>query len=141
MYADLASTTQANTTPPAPSFYPSNTFIIPWGFPNLGVNWLQSLSPPHRRLLRDVRFCYGDGAFWTIYDARTALTSLKMALERTGAAADLKDMQLFVPVCEFSVHTWKELHDRDDASWVSMDEVRPFSPGLWKGGKEVDMKL
>lgn len=111
----------------APFFFSRNTFVIPWGFPNLGVRWLDYLTPQHRRLLRDVRFCYGDGAFWTIYDARTALSSLRLALERSGALADLKEMTLWVPVCEFSVHTWKELHQREDAEWVSMDGTRPFN--------------
>lgn len=55
--------------------------------------------------------------------------SLRMALERSGALPDLKEMMLWVPVCEFSVHTWKELHERDDAQWVSMEETRPFSKG------------
>lgn len=113
----------------APLFFSQNTFVIPWGFPNLGVRWLEYLTPVHRRLLRDVRFCYGDGAFWTIYDARTALSSLRLALDRSGALLELKEMVLWVPVCEFSVHTWKELHERDDAQWVSMEETTPFTPG------------
>lgn len=57
-----------------------------------------------------------------------------MALERSGAAADLTDMQLFVPVCEFGVHAWKESRGREDASWGSMEEVSAFaSAGLWGG--------
>lgn len=113
----------------APLFFGKNTFIIPWGFPNLGCCWLESLAPQHRRALQDVRFCYGDGAFWSVYDARTALSALRYGLERSGALSDLKDLKIWLPVSEFSVHTWKELYEREDAQWVSADEVRSFSDG------------
>lgn len=110
------------------TFYSHNTFVIPWGFPNLGCRWLDSLSTANRRCLRHVRFCYGDGAFWTVYDAKIALSSLEMSLMKSGAWADLQHLKLCVPVCEFSVHTWRELQERKDALWVSVDETRPITP-------------
>ena len=122
----------------SPIFYSSNTFIIPWGFPNLGCRWLEDLAPSNRSALRDVRFCYGDGAFWTVYDARIALSSLQAGLKQSGTLADLQELKLWVPVCEWSVHSWKQLAERDDAMWVSADETRPFAhdkikgQGLWR---------
>ncbi|KAI5367683.1 hypothetical protein Slin15195_G028140 [Septoria linicola] len=119
-------------------YYEKNTFIVPWGFPNLGCRWLDEMTTSTRLSLRDVRFCYGDGAFWTVYDAKTALSSLQTGLKKSGALADLQELKLWVPVCEWSVHSWRELKERDDACWVSLDETRPFahdkikSQGLWR---------
>lgn len=121
----------------APLFFGRNTFIIPWGFPNLGCRWLESLAPSHRRALRDVRFCYGDGAFWTVYDAKVALSALRMSLDSTKVLSELQETKLWVPVCEFSVHTWTELYKRDDAHWVSSEgDVKRFSDG-----KDIEWKL
>ena len=115
-----------------PIHYEKNIFVIPWGFPNLGCRWLDSLTIAQRRSLRDVRFCYGDGAFWTVYDARIALSSLRTGLAKSGSLLDLTETKLWVPVCEFSVHTWTELADRNDAQWVSIEETKPFSESVRK---------
>lgn len=85
----------------SPVFYEQNTFIVPWGFPNLGCRWLDELTTAQRQSLRDVRFCYGDGAFWTVYDAKVALSSLQAGLKKSGSAADLQQLKLWVPVCEW----------------------------------------
>ncbi|KAF2213082.1 hypothetical protein CERZMDRAFT_83989 [Cercospora zeae-maydis SCOH1-5] len=122
----------------SPTFYEQNTFIVPWGFPNLGCRWLDELSTANRQSLRDVRFCYGDGAFWTEYDAKVALSSLQAGLKKSGSAADLQQLKLWVPVCEWSVHNWRELSHRADALWVNTYETRPFAcdhikgQGLWR---------
>lgn len=113
-------------------YYSQNTFVIPWGFPNLGCRWLEALQRENRWALRNVCFCYGDGAFWTVYDARTALSALRMALGRSLVLKDLEEMKLWVPVCEFSVHTWGDLDQREDALWVCEQEVVPFSKGIGK---------
>jgi hypothetical protein len=73
-----------------------------------------------------VRFCFGDGAFNTIYDAKVALFALETGLKNSGSLQDLQDAVLRVPVCEWSVHTWTQLYEREDAEWVSKDEVLPF---------------
>ncbi|KXT05989.1 hypothetical protein AC578_308 [Pseudocercospora eumusae] len=118
-----------------PIHYEKNIFVIPWGFPNLGCTWLDSLTIAQRRSLRDVRFCYGDGAFWTVYDARIALSSLKTALAKSGSLLDLTEAKLWVPVCEFSVHTWTELADRNDAHNNNQINVSSIYPQVKKTSK------
>ncbi|CZT23551.1 uncharacterized protein RCC_09265 [Ramularia collo-cygni] len=110
----------------APIYYGSNIFVLPWGFPGLGCRWLDSLAPSHRRSLRDVRFCFGDGAFNTTYDAKVALFALETALKKSGSYPDLQDAVLRVPVCDWSVFTWTDLYDREDANWVSDKEIIPI---------------
>lgn len=84
-----------------------------------------------------MRFCYGDGAFWTVYDAKVALSALRMSLDSTKVLSELQETKLWVPVCEFSVHTWTELYKRDDAHWVSSEgDVKRFSDG-----KDIEWKL
>ena len=66
------------------------------------------------------------------YDELLAETGLK----KSGSLSDLQNVVLRVPVCEWSVHTWTQLYERQDAEWVSANEVRPFAMD-----KHVGMKL